>query len=161
MFIYFISKYYFYFNHFEWTILFELLLQVSKLSGSNFLLKLLFSWIISEKILRNSRYVQQFLWFHFYGKFFWPYLEVPLWFINLLEKRVLKSLIRTEMERNLGKFSKNFNRRADFETFVRAIPQEGHSVHYLNTHRQKLVLLWEVFRDSYEDLLEDAENTKM
>ena len=57
--------------------------------------------------------------------------------------------------------NKNFNRFADLKCFIRAIPQDEHSVHTLDIHRQELTRLWEGFRDSYDDLLENAEDTKI
>ena len=56
---------------------------------------------------------------------------------------------------------KNFNRLPDLECFIRAIPQDERSVHILDIHRQELTRLWEAFRDSYDDLLENAEDNKI
>lgn len=61
----------------------------------------------------------------------------------------------------LRSFTKNFNRLSNFENFFQAIPQGEHSVHTLCTHRHKLTRLWEAFRDSYVDLLENTEDTKI
>ena len=55
---------------------------------------------------------------------------------NIVEYRDL-----IEMERNFRNFTKNFNRFADFETFVRTINQEGHSAHSLATGWQELIRL--------------------
>ena len=49
------------------------------------------------------------------------------------------------MERNLRNVAKSFNRLADYQTFVQAIPKREHSINSLNTHRQELVRLREVF----------------
>ena len=61
----------------------------------------------------------------------------------------------------LRSLDKNFNRLADLECFTRAIPQDEHSVHTLDIHRQELTRLWEAFRNSYDDLLENADDTKI
>ena len=61
----------------------------------------------------------------------------------------------------LRHINKNFNRLSDLECFIRAIPQDEHSVHTLNIHQQELTRLWEAFRGSYDDLLENTENTKI
>ena len=47
----------------------------------------------------------------------------------------------------------NFNCLVDLECFIRAIPQDEHSVYSLDIHQQELTRLWEAFRDSYDDLL--------
>ena len=58
-------------------------------------------------------------------------------------------------------FNKNFNRLADLECFIRAIPRNEHSVHTLDIHRQKLTRLWKTFREKYDDLLDNAEHSKI
>ena len=61
--------------------------------------------------------------------------------------------------RNLNK---NYNRLSDLDSFFQAIPHGEHSVHSLDVHRQELTHLWEVFRESYEDLLShNSEDTKV
>ena len=60
--------------------------------------------------------------------------------------------------RNLNR---NYNRLTDWESFIQVIPREEHSVHSLGAHWQELTRLREVFRDSYEDLLENANDTKV
>ena len=61
----------------------------------------------------------------------------------------------------LRNLTKNYNRLGDFESFIQAIPKEEHSVHTLSVHRQELTRLWEAFRDTYEDLSESADDTKV
>ena len=61
----------------------------------------------------------------------------------------------------LRNLNRNYNRLTDLDSFIQAIPREEHSVHSLGVHRQELTRLWEVFRESYEDLLENAEDTKV
>ena len=57
--------------------------------------------------------------------------------------------------------NKNFDLLADLECFIRVIPQDEHSAHTLDIHWQELTHLWEAFRDSYDDLLENAEDNKI
>ena len=61
----------------------------------------------------------------------------------------------------LRNLNRNYSRLTDLESFIQAIPREEHSDHSLGVHRQKLIRLWEVFRDDYEDLLENTKDTKV
>ena len=61
----------------------------------------------------------------------------------------------------LRNLNKNYNRLTDLESFIQATPREEHSFHSLGVHQQELTRLWEVFRDSYEDLLKNTEDTKV
>ena len=50
---------------------------------------------------------------------------------------------------------------ADLKCFIKAIPQDEYSVHILGIHLQEFTSLWEAFLDSYDDLLENAKDTKI
>ena len=67
-------------------------------------------------------------------------------------------LIKMDALRNINR---NYNHLTDLKNFIKAIPREEHSVHSLGVYRQELTRLWEVFRDSYEDLLKNAKDTKV
>ena len=60
--------------------------------------------------------------------------------------------------RNLNR---NYNGLSDLDSFTQAIPQEEHLVHSVGVDRQELTRLWEVFRESYEDLSENAEDSNV